>query len=660
LYEMATGKRPFDGKSQISVASAILEKDPEPISAIQPLTPRVFERIVTTCLAKNPDDRFQTAHDVGLQLKWAAESSVPSAPLGKKDGKLPWLIAGVLAVLLVAGAAWWGNSQPTRQAMYYSAPLPFAAREVAVSPNGHTVAIVGYQESERKNILWLYEPGSQNATPMPNTEGVSFPFWSADGKSIAFFADGKLKKLEIAGGPVQTLCDASNGRGGTWNKDGVIVFTPSGQLGFGLYRIAAAGGTPTQLTFPDRTLGEDSHRWPVFLPDGNHFVYLAMNLSGKKDLSEIYVGALDSNEKRLVTTARANAAYAPGYLLFYRDKTLFAQHFDLGKFALTGEPAPIVTDVEYSPRIAKAIFAVSGTGFLVAQKSGDAALSQLLWFDRQGKEAGTAVKPGLYGNIALSPDGKSMAVDVTDIASQNTDVWSYASAGDKRLTFDPSIDTMGLWSPDGKRMIFSSNRGLKFDLFSKNADGAQEEQPFVEDVSDKYPNDWSRDGKYVLYERATDIWYITLPEQKSLQFLKAPSALKTARFSPDGKWVAYASNESGKWEIYVTSFPDAHGKWQISSGGGEQPKWRADGKELFYMSSEAKLMAVPVTSGANFDAGTPVALFQTNPREMVATSEQLTYDVSKDGQRFVVNTQVKQTDAIPLSVVQDWPSKVGK
>jgi Tol biopolymer transport system component len=218
---------------------------------------------------------------------------------------------------------------------------------------------------------------------------------------------------------------------------------------------------------------------------------------------------------------------------------------------------------------------------------------------------------------------------------------------------------MPLWSPDAKRLIFSSNRGLKFDLYLKSADGAQEEKVFVEDASDKWANDWSRNGKYVLYARGTDLWFVTLPEQKKSLFLKAPATLKNGRFSPDGKWVAYASNESGKWEIYVTSFPEAHGKWQVSSGG-EQPKWRADGKELFYLSSDGKLMAAPVTAGANFDAGMPVALFQTNPRELVATSEQLTYDVSKDGQRFLVNTQVKQADTKPMSVVQDWPAKLNK
>ena len=305
LYEMASGKRPFEGKSQISVASAILEKDPEPITSIQPLIPAAFEHVITTCLEKDPDNRFQTAHDVGLQLKWiAGEPSTGSLPLERQSRELTsWAVAGILALVPIAAAIWWLVSKPTPQAAFFSAPLPFAARDVAVSSNGHTVAIVGYRQSDRKNVIWIYEPGLPNATMLANTEGATFPFWSADGRFLAFFADAKLKKIEVSGGPVQTLCDAPNGRGGTWNKDDVIVFTPTGQLGVGLYRISAAGGAPIQITFPDRTKGEDSHRWPQFLPDGNHFLYLAMNLSGQRELSAIYVGSLQSKEKQLVATA---------------------------------------------------------------------------------------------------------------------------------------------------------------------------------------------------------------------------------------------------------------------------------------------------------------------------------------------------------------------
>jgi serine/threonine protein kinase len=663
LYEMVTGARPFEGKSQLSVASAILEKEPEPISRVQPLTPPAFENIVTACLAKNPEERFQTAHDIVLQLKWIAQSGSPALrsteKKGNNQGLLAWLIVGALALTLIALVLWWRGSKGREQTAYFSAPLPFAARDVAVSPNGRTVAIVGHRESKRNNVLWIYEPGSPEATSLANTEGANFPFWSPDGRSLGFFADGKLKKLDLGGGPVQILCDAPSGRGGAWNKDGVIIFTPSGHLGVGLYRIPASGGTPTQITIPDKSLNEDSHRWPVFLPDGIHYLYSAIHLSGRRDLSSIYLGSLSSTEKRLVTKANANVAYAAPYLLFYRDQTLFSQHFDTGNFELTGEPVAILTDVQFSPRISEAVFAASSAGLLVAQKAGDSGASELLWLNRKGEEIGIALNPGIYGNITLAPNGKAVASDTTDPDSQNTDIWTYdlETQSAKRLTFDPAIDSLPIWSPDGSRMVFASNRGVTFNLYLKDTNGAQEEKPIPQDGPDRFPTDWSSDGKYVLYERGADLWFVAIPELRATQFLKASSTLKNARFSPDGKWVAYSSNESGRWEIYVTSFPGAQGKWQVSNTGGDQPKWRSDGKELFYLSNDGKIMAIPVKTGANFDAGTPTALFQANPREIIATSEQFSYDVSKDGQKFLINTQLK-TAVAPMSVVLNWSTKL--
>ena len=667
LYEMVTGNRPFAGRSQISVASAILEKDPEPITATHPLTPPAFEQVVATCLVKNPDDRFQSAHDLKLQLKWIAEgrSFDKNAPEKNQASRAGILIglACVFGVLLIAALGLWRSSRPVQQIAYYSAPLPFSAGDVAVAPNGQTVAITG-RNSERQNMLWIYEPGSPLARAVPGTEGSNFPFWSPDGGSVGFFADGKLKRVDLSGGPVRTLCDAPTGRGGTWNRNGVIVFTPTGVLAVGLFRVAASGGAPTQITFPDRAQKEDSHRWPFFLPDGNHFLYLAMNLSGSKVMSSIYVGALDSHEKRFIMQAEANAAYAaPGYLLFYRDKTLFAQRFDAKKFEVGGEAVPVLTDIEYVPRIQRAVFASSGGGVLVAQKSSaDNGTSQLLWFDRQGQQVGFATKPGIYGNVSLSPNGKLVAAESLDVATNNTDLWIYdlANGSAKRLTFDPAIDSTPLWSPDGARLVFTSDREQEFNLYVKNADGSQEEKLIPQDGPDRFPEDWSPNGKYVLYQRGTDLWYVAFPELTATVFLKGGASAPTvARFSPDGKWVAYASNESGRSEIYVTSFPGAHGKWQVSNAGGVGPKWRSDGKELFYLSPDLKMMAVPVTQGANFDAGTPVALFQANPREMIATSERFVYDVSKDGQRFLINTELK-SGLTPMSVVVNWAAALNK
>jgi Tol biopolymer transport system component len=347
------------------------------------------------------------------------------------------------------------------------------------------------------------------------------------------------------------------------------------------------------------------------------------------------------------------------YLLFYRDQTLFGQPFDTKKSEPTGEPIPILTDIQYWPRISEAVFAATSPGLLVAQKAGDSGASQLLWFDRKGQQIGIVLKPGIYGNISLSPNGKAVASDTTDPASQNTDVWTYdlESQSAKRLTFDPAIDSTPIWSPDGSRIVFGSNRGVNFDLYLKDANGAQEERPIPQDGPDRFPTDWSRDGKYILYERGADLWFVTIPEFHPTQFLKATSTLKGGRFSPDGKWVAYSSNESGRWEVYVTSFPDAHGKWQVSNAGGVEPKWRGDGKELFYLSPDSKMMAVPVKTGSSFDPGTPMVLFQANPREMLATSEQFSYEVSQDGQKFLINTHLK-TAMTPLSVVLNWSARM--
>jgi serine/threonine protein kinase len=431
LYEMITGARPFGGKSQISVAIAILEKEPEPISAVQSLTPPALEHIVTACLAKNSEDRLQTAHDIALQLKWIAQNRAPAVSSlqekKKNRERLAWLTASTLALMLIASVLWWRGSKGTDRATYFSAPLPFAARDVAVSPNGHAVAVVGHRESERSNVIWIYEPGSQDATTLANTEGASSPFWSPDGQSLGFFADGKLKKLNLAAGTVQVLCEAPNGRGGSWNKDGVILFTPTGTLGVGLYRVSASGGTPAQINYPDKTLKEDGNRWPVFLPDGIHHLYSAVNLFGaRKELHSIYVGSLNSSEKRLVVKAKRNTAYAaPGNLLFYRDQTLFAQHFDTKNFELAGEPIPILTDVQFFPRITKAVFAASNTGLLVAERNADSGASQILWFDRKGQQIGVVLDPGIYGNIMLAPNGRVLASDTTDPASQHTNVWTY-------------------------------------------------------------------------------------------------------------------------------------------------------------------------------------------------------------------------------------------
>jgi Tol biopolymer transport system component len=670
LYEMLTGRRAFTGDGISDILAAVLRQDIE-WTALPAATPQRLRRVIERCLDRDVKQRLRDIGEARVEIA-KLEAGAPDTPREAATSvdasrlRRAWITAGALGLALVASllavAIAWRTPKPAARAMFFSVPFQAEVRDLTVGPDGHTVAVVGYSESARKNAIWLYDVGSQASNRLANTEGANFPFWSADGRSLGFFADGKLKTLDVAGGQVQTLCDAPAGRGGTWNKDGVIIFTPSGQLFQGLYRVAASGGAPTQVSTPDKHSGESSHRWPTFLPDGKHYLYLADSLSGNTGADGIYMGALDSNEKRFVVNTPGNAAYAAGYLVFMRDKTLLAQPFDVNTGALTRDPVAVFTQVQYLPKIERVVFAVSGTGPLFAQQSGEASLSRLAWFDRTGKEVGAVGNPAVYANVSLAPDGQSVAVDRTDEGSQNTDVWTYAVRQDraKRLTFDPALDAMPVWSPDGSRVIFASSRKNMFDVYLKNVDGTHEEQVVAHGDADEFPTDWSRDGKYVLYEKGQELWSLTFPELKSSLFLKGPSTVKNGQFSPDGKWVAYASNESGKWDIYVTSFPEGRGKWQVSNGGGEQPRWKGDGKELFYLSPDGRIMAVPISAGVSVDAGSPTALFQANPREAVATSERILYDVDRNGQRFLINTQVKKTESQSLSVVLNWDAPFRK
>jgi Tol biopolymer transport system component len=668
LYEMVTGKRAFEGKSQISIASAILEKEPEPISRVQPMTPPALEHVVKTCLSKDPEERFQTAHDVKLQLRWISESgsqagvAKPVVAHRRHREWLAWALAAVLSLgLLGAGALWWRARGEPPQAMFLQASLPFTAGDIALSPNGRTLAAAGYLESANRNVIWIYDVGSRRADNIPGTEGASFPFWSADGRYVAFFAEAKLKKVEVPGGRVQIICDAPWGRGGAWNKNGVILFAPT--TTDPLFRVPASGGTPVPITKLDKVRLETSHRWPVFLPDGKHYLYLAANFGGHPEVNAIFVGSLDSDERKMVVEASSNPAYAaPGYLLFYRDKTLVAQSFDLGSFALKGEPATILNDVQFLPQVDRAVFAVSNSGLLVSQGASRAAESQLIWFDRSGKEMGTVGKPAMYANVALAPDGKRVACDIVDLDGVRMDVWVMdpSRQAAMRFTFDAGLDATPVWSPDGNRLVYLSNQPPTTGLYIKNSDGSGKTNVILQAAAAGPPSAWSPDGKYILYGHGTQLAYAAAPEFKSQPFMQTKSLQSNGQFSPDGHWVAYGSNETGSWEVYVTSFPEPRGKWQVSSGGGQQPRWRGDGKELFYLSPDGKMMAVPVTLGASVEAGTPAALFQAHPRQHISSLDVFTYDVSRDGQRFLINTRVEHTEASPMSVVINWPAELGK
>jgi serine/threonine protein kinase len=666
LYEMITGKRAFEGKTTASTIAAILAAEPKPISTIQLMSSPALEHVTKACLVKDPDERLQAAHDVKVQLQWimhaGSQTSAPAQILARRPRReqLLWLLAGLLLLVVVGGgSAWWVRAHQTAPAMYFNGPAPFAANDVALSPDGRTVALVAYSNQANKYVLWTYEVGARGTNTVQGTEGASHPFWSPDGRSIGFFADGKLKKVEVSSGrSPQVLCDAPNGRGGTWNREGVILFSP--HVDGGLYRVSSAGGFPTAVTKADASVS--SHRWPSFLPDGRHFLYLAANFGGEFERNAIFVGSLDSQETRIVVSASSNAAYAdPGYLLYVRDNALVAQRLDPRTYRLSGEPRTISDEVQYFPQTDLALFGVAANQTLVVQTGKGADKSQFLWFDRSGTQVGAVGPSGLFANPAVSPDGRRVAFEQTDRDGRHVDIWIHELATDAmgRLTFGPGLNELPVWSPDSKEVVFGGLRKSSWGLLDKKADGSGSERPIGDSIpSVQGPCDWSRDGKYVLSFRTGELWYLSISDRQQKALFRGNGAVRNAQFSPDGKWMAYSSNETGNSEIYVSPFPNADSKWQVSRGGGQEPRWRRDGKELFYLSAEGKMMAVPVRTSANFEAGSPVTLFQAHLRQPISVLDRVSYDVSADGQKFLINTKVDEPNTAPLSVILNWASEM--
>jgi len=540
---------------------------------------------------------------------------------------------------------------------FFISPTEQASFSVsAISPDGRRL-VISVRDSSGKTLLWLRSLDSLTLQPLPGTENAAFPFWSPDSHFIGFFAGSKLKKIDVSGGPPQALCDASTGGGAAWNRDGVIIFTPD--ISNSLYRVSASGGVPTPITTLDESRQEVSHKYPQFLPDGRHFLYQAQ--SAQAENTAIYVGALDSKENKRLVSARAKAAYAPpGYLLFLRERTLMAQPFDADKLLLRGEPFPLAEQVSVNTVLGLANFSVSDNGVLTYM-TGRFAAGQPALFDRGGKLLSSVGPMGEYFNIFFSPDEKRVAAAITDAQSGTRDVWlvDIVRGTPTRFTFDPAEDFLPIWSPDGSRIVFASDRDGPGNLYQKSASGAGNEEELLKTNERKWPADWSRDGRFVIYTNLSqktklDLWVLPVTgEQKPTPFLQSSFNEDYARFSPDGRLVAYASDESGKFEVYVQTFPASGGKWLVSTNGGVQPRWRRDGKELFYIAPDKKLMAVDVKlETSTFEAGVPRALFQTrvvsypNPRNV--------YEVSADGQRFLIITPLEEATSTPITVVVNW------
>jgi len=673
LYEMLTGQRAFEGKTQLSLASAILEKEPASISSIKPLTPFTLEHAVKKCLAKHPDDRWQSAADLASELGWIRDAGSQADLAGpvvckqRHRERVAWVSAAVLLVLAAAfGLGYLRRPQRQERAMHFFIALPSSARDLTLSPDSRNLAFIAPRPNGGGNLLWVQEIGSTGAHIVENTEGASYPFWSPDNHFIGFFADGKLKKIDAAGGAVQVLCDALFGRGGTWNNEDTIVFAPNS--GGGLARVSASGGSPLPIT--EIPAGAPhflnlSHRWPSFLPDGKHFLYSMVDFTDpRSDANAIYIGVLDSKEQRRLVTSNSNAIYVPDYLVFSKSGTLMAHRFDADRLQLAGVPFAVANDVEYLNTVARAHFSGSPDGTLVYQSGSHVILSELQWFDRNGKWLATLGAPAKYANPRISPNGGKVAVDIDDRES-NLDIWflDVKSGVGSRFTFDPATDETPIWSSDGSSVLWMSQRrgGNNFYVKGTTSSGKEEAVPQLSQSLLDFPTDWSPDGHLLLYTATRDDWVLqmrVLPmtgvEPKSSAFTHSESTETQGQFSPDGHWVAYSSNESGRWQVYVAPFPGPGGKYQISTEGGQQPRWRRDGKELFFLSPDKKLMAGAVKAGAIFEFGTPTVLFQTRAREPNSSEEVFTNDVSPDGQRFLINVNLEQSNPPPANIVLNW------
>jgi serine/threonine protein kinase/Tol biopolymer transport system component len=716
LYELLTGQLPFKGVHETALAYEIVNVDPAPMSSIKPEIDPNLDAIVLDCLEKDPRERTQSMAQVALELKkykrdtsrQRASRITAARPISKSSEgrtrgiaqpqlsigspKMLWIFAALFFIgMATFGVLYFKRPQTEVQTInaYILPPekLTFAAQSgglggghLALSPDGSMLAFVA-ADSLGKTHLMVRALNALNAKELPTTEGACYPFWSPDNRHIGFFQSGKMKKIEASGGPSVTICDAPGGRGGSWNRDGVIIFS---NVADPIYEVPAAGGAATALTKLDTSRNEKTHRWPHFLPDGRHFLYFSRSSFGGVEREEdaCIVASLDGKVNKRLMSAKGNVEYASGYLIYLREKTLMAQPFDAGKLETSGDAVPIAEPVEYDLAYNRAVFSASQNGMLIYQSSGTQCGLQLEWFDRAGTSLGRIAPPADYGSVSLSPDGKRIAFDVYDYQSRNRDIWIYdtARALKTRFTFDPSVDEYPVWSPDGSRIAFCSDRSGHLDLFQKTTSGAGVEEVLLESPEAKFPVDWSSDGTFIAYisyeiKKTDDLWILPVDsrgaggDRKPFAFLKTESDEDVTQFSPDMRWISYLSNESGNYEVYVRPFIGADGqptinqsrKWQLSTNGvgydaGICVKWNRNGKELFYLSSDNKLMAADIkASGSTFDVGAVRPLFEVNAKGLVGF-----YDVTADGQKFLIGIQVGGQSIPPLTLVTSWNAGLKK
>ena len=670
LYEMVSGRRAFRGESAIETLNAILKEEPAELTSTSPNVAPALERVVWHCLEKSPERRFQSASDIAFALEsltgvtshpsqqTLASIASPRSSILTRE-RLIWLTA--CAVLLITAAlfafAYLSRSQNSAGAVRLSLTTPEKTSlpaHISVSPDGTRVVFVA-TNTDGKHLLWIRPLDSLTAQPLTGTDGASASFWSPDSHSIGFFANGKLYKMDAAGGRPQALCDVREDKGGSWNRDGIILFADPA----GLQRVSAQGGTPVLATKVQPK--EEAHRWPYFLPDGRHFVFLGD--APTTENHSIRLGSLDSQDTQILFSAVTRIVYSPpGYLLYVNQGALVAQPFDPGKLKTTGEPVTIAEHVEQIGDNHEFDFSASDNG-VVAYRTGS-SMSQLAWFDRTGKKLGPAGEPESYATFALSPDGQRAAVGLLDADGRQNDVWLLElSRGTKsRLTLNPQSEGDPVWSPDGTRIAFTSNRGSdgRIHMYTTSVSGAGDDELLIKEDADDIPSNWSSDGQKILFMRygpnyRAGIWLLSLNGQREAKpLLRSPAFDQAAgMFSPNGSLVAYVSNESGRNEVYVQTFPRGN-KTPISSGGGVFPMWRGDGKELFYITEDGRVMEAQIKSDAPFQVDVPQQLFQTS----IKFGQGYPYAVNHDGSRFLIITPAEANNAAPLTVVLNWTASL--
>jgi Tol biopolymer transport system component/predicted Ser/Thr protein kinase len=672
LYEMATGTRAFSGDSQASLIASIMGKEPRAISELIPMSPPALDRVVTTCMAKSPDDRWQTAHDVALQLQWIAEGGsqagvpAPLAARRRSRERLVWIAAGVLGIAAVAFAVLFvlGRPQPDTGIVRFQIPPPPGANDFSyptVSPDGQTIAFMA-TDSTGTSRIWVRRMDALEPLPLPGTEDAHRPFWSPDSRFLGYCTGpvGKVKKVSVLGGPPAQVGEAI-GYDGSWGG-GYFIFDNTGRDT--LQIIEAGGGTVGPASSLDRSLEETGHVWPQFLPDGKHYLFIAL---GGPDSRVLKVGEVGSMESRVLGKVDSRFQYVPsGHILYVRQGTLLAQAFDLGALAYTGEPIPIAESVSTGGSAsAGGSFSASNNGVLTYWVGGSEGGRELVWLDREGNELETLGEPAEYWQPCLSFDEKRLLVNITDPAKGSGDIWlrDLERGTATRMTFLDGDDHTPLWSPDGQIMAFVGTQDNVQQILTRRTGGGSTPAPLADPGSAEWLSDWSSDGKWLLVEIQVNGQpdFIALPADgkgEPVTIASSPFPEILGKFSPDGKWVAYQSPESGTWEVYVQSFPEGTDRWQVSTEGGTCPQWRKDGKELFYLTLDRTLMVVDVQEGDGFKVGVPTRLFTSRVRGRFDTENR--FLVADNGRRFLINAQVSRQQDEPVTVILNWTAMLEK